>query len=161
MGWRTTDACVNGIVSGYERFIVGADGRTPSSWIHGGCDYPTDNYTPTDCYCGWECKPGFTRSGGQCIPTAQRAPSGIPTVSRKRAPCSGGAELCPVPAAKGFECVDTSTSLEACGACPFQPGSVDCTAIPGVAGVQCVHGECRVESCVRGHVLVDNACREQ
>ncbi|CAK9785950.1 hypothetical protein CC85DRAFT_318986 [Cutaneotrichosporon oleaginosum] len=162
MGWNTNAKCVDGIVRGFEHFIVGKDGRTPSMWLRKGCNYPRDNFVPTDCYCGWECLPGFSRSGNQCIPTSQKAPSSVPAPpKRKRSPCTGGAELCPVPAAKGFECIDTESSLEACGACPFQPGSVDCTTLPGVDSVECVQGACRVKSCMRGHMLVDNECRPQ
>lgn len=162
MGWNTVDACVNGIVKGYERFIVGSDGTTASEWIHKGCKYPPANYVPTDCYCGWVCEKGFVQCGDKCIdPTITQCQSDIPVPKRRSSimTCSAGAELCPVPSFKGFECVDTSANLEACGACPFQPGSVDCTTLPGVQTVQCVAGQCQVESCSPGYVLVDNECR--
>lgn len=172
MGWNTVDSCVQGIVDGYEAFIVGPDGTTTSEWIHTGCAYPADNFVPTDCYCGWECAPGFVQCGDSCLTECSAnapaaAPSGIPNaqnIPARQLPetvpmCAAGEELCPLPSAKGFECLDTSSNLEACGACPFQPGSDDCTAIPGVQAVQCVAGRCQVESCLKGYLLRDNHCQ--
>lgn len=38
----------------------------------------------------------------------------------------------------GFECIDTQTSIEACGGCPDE-GGVDCTLLPGFGSVACVY----------------------
>jgi hypothetical protein len=45
----------------------------------------------------------------------------------------------------GFECVDTTNSLTACGGCPgpYGPGQ-DCLAIPGALNVQCADSKCIV-----------------
>ncbi|KAG8756404.1 hypothetical protein FRC12_010589 [Ceratobasidium sp. 428] len=42
----------------------------------------------------------------------------------------------------GWECIDTNTTLDACGSCDN-----DCSAIPYVGTVQCVKGKCQVSSC--------------
>ncbi|GAA5844825.1 hypothetical protein JCM5353_003994 [Sporobolomyces roseus] len=79
-------------------------------------------------------------------------PSGSrrPSVKRNLSSCEGGKVACPVPGLlHGFECVDVMTSLESCGDC-LVLGGVDCSALPGVAGVACVNGFCRVEGCGAG-----------
>lgn len=161
MGWKTNSTCVDGIVKGFSKFIVGADGTTTSEWIHTGCNYPAANFEPTDCYCGWQCLKGFVQCGNSCIdPAIAQCASGVPAPKAKRnsiPDCPANSELCPVPF-KGFECLDTTTSLEACGKCPFQPGSVDCTILPGVEAVACVDGQCVIEACASGYVLFDREC---
>jgi hypothetical protein len=161
-GISDVDACLDNIVTGYSKFIVGADGTTSSEWIHKGCAYPSANYVPTDCYCGWECAEGFTQCGNSCIDASvTTCQSGVAITKTRRSNipvCDAGAELCPMPL-KGFECLNTSSDLEACGGCPFQQGSVDCTSLPGVDHVECIGGECKVNSCARGWVLVDGQCQ--
>ena len=57
-----------------------------------------------------------------------------------------------------FECVDPQRSLQSCGGCsfvrdedgqivraPHEQGS-DCTALPGVKGVECVRGRCEISA---------------
>lgn len=45
----------------------------------------------------------------------------------------------------GFECVDTTNSLSACGGCPGPEGNgQDCLAIPGALNVQCADSKCIV-----------------
>lgn len=63
----------------------------------------------------------------------------------KRSLCSVGFSACPVTGTggRGFECIDTAVNLEQCGAC-LENGGVDCTALPGVDAVGCVHGQCEV-----------------
>ena len=36
---------------------------------------------------------------------------------------------------------------------PFSPIGKDCTALPGVADVSCLSGECVVRRCMPGHTL--------
>jgi hypothetical protein len=36
---------------------------------------------------------------------------------------------------------------------PYTPMGQDCTALPGVADVSCLSGECIVHRCMPGHVL--------
>lgn len=48
----------------------------------------------------------------------------------------------------GWECIDTSTTLDACGSCDN-----DCSAIPYVGSVSCVRGQCQVLSCRKGFEL--------
>ncbi|GAA5958647.1 hypothetical protein JCM8115_000308 [Rhodotorula mucilaginosa] len=64
--------------------------------------------------------------------------------------CPEGETACPL-ASGGFECVDTTNSLTACGGCPgpYGPGQ-DCLAIPGALNVQCADSKCIVGSCFRG-----------
>lgn len=46
----------------------------------------------------------------------------------------------------GFECIDTQSNLEQCGACSTS-GGVDCTSLPGVDAVGCVAGVCEIWAC--------------
>ncbi|GAA5981587.1 hypothetical protein JCM11641_004106 [Rhodosporidiobolus odoratus] len=52
----------------------------------------------------------------------------------------------------GFECVDTSSDLEQCGACANQ-GGVDCTALEGVESTGCIAGICEIWACAEGFGL--------
>ncbi|OXG23912.1 hypothetical protein C361_02454 [Cryptococcus neoformans Tu259-1] len=52
-----------------------------------------------------------------------------------------------------WACLDITSGLTTCGGCPGEPETVDCTAIPGVSSVQCVLGQCHIESCQSGFVL--------
>ncbi|GAA5871762.1 hypothetical protein JCM16303_000857 [Sporobolomyces ruberrimus] len=58
-------------------------------------------------------------------------------------------EACVVEGTSGFECVDTTSSLEQCGGCASQ-GGVDCTTLAGVESVGCNAGVCEVYSCSEG-----------
>ena len=62
--------------------------------------------------------------------------------SSQHAPETDSAGLSPE---GGFECVDTTNSLTACGGCPgpYGPGQ-DCLAIPGALNVQCADSKCIV-----------------
>ncbi|GAA6063426.1 hypothetical protein JCM10212_002612 [Sporobolomyces blumeae] len=62
--------------------------------------------------------------------------------------CPASHEACSIEGTSGFECIDTSSSLEACGGCPGI--GQDCTAITGVEGVGCVSGQCEIWSCADG-----------
>ncbi|GAA5983201.1 hypothetical protein JCM10908_000193 [Rhodotorula pacifica] len=64
--------------------------------------------------------------------------------------CPEGETACPL-ASGGFECIDITNSLTACGGCPgpYGPGQ-DCLAIPGALNVQCAQSKCIVGSCFRG-----------
>lgn len=74
--------------------------------------------------------------------------------------CPMGHRLCGVGGNKGadnWECIDTRRTLDSCGGCTYpyaleeHPISgMDCTAIPGVSGVQCISGSCVVSRCKRG-----------
>ena len=161
-GWNTNEECINGIIDQYSDFIVGQNRDYYSGWVHTDCTYPPANFRPTTCYCGWECDEGFVQCGNNCIdPAISVCQSGAPAakVRRNKIPnCPVGADLCPVPSTKGFECLDIKSSLEACGGCPYSPGSVDCTSIPGAESVSCVDGKCEVHSCASGWILVDGVC---
>ncbi|CAK9785089.1 hypothetical protein CC85DRAFT_313086 [Cutaneotrichosporon oleaginosum] len=73
---------------------------------------------------------------------------------------------CRVPGHDSFECLDTTTELEACGGCPngnFLNGTVsgiDCTSLPGVSlgGISCVDGQCVASACRSGFKLIDGEC---
>ena len=55
---------------------------------------------------------------------------------------------------RNYECIDTLSDIESCGACAFplpgQPMGIDCTALPHTMGVTCHLGQCVVEDCERG-----------
>ncbi|BGP23542.1 antifreeze glycopeptide AFGP polyprotein [Rhodotorula toruloides] len=63
--------------------------------------------------------------------------------------CPASHSACAIQGAKGFECIDTSSNIEQCGACASE-GGVDCTQIEGVAAVGCVAGVCEIWSCEDG-----------
>ncbi|BGP43514.1 hypothetical protein JCM10450v2_007680 [Rhodotorula kratochvilovae] len=88
---------------------------------------------------------------------SQRARSRRSLAHHKRGSlCPSGLSACAVDGAvrvgrakRAFECVDTMSALEQCGACAGQ-GGVDCGAIPGVAAVGCVQGVCEIWACEDG-----------
>ncbi|GAA5976591.1 hypothetical protein JCM11641_001349 [Rhodosporidiobolus odoratus] len=87
-----------------------------------------------------------------CVVAA--APSGYARQRRNRAlfkksMCPAAHSACQVPNSKGFECIDTQTNLEQCGACASM-GGVDCTTLPGVEAVGCSNGICEIWSCAEG-----------
>lgn len=83
--------------------------------------------------------------------------------------CGWGQRACKV--GGEWACLDVTFGLTTCGGCPgesetvgtpfyLRPDpklptwfSVDCTAIPGVSSVQCVLGQCHIDSCQSGFVL--------
>ena len=91
--------------------------------------------------------------GLSCLPdgndgqTCQVTPTAAARLRHRRS------NLCPSPfsscslegSVRGFECVDTTSNIEQCGACASE-GGVDCTALPGVESVGCVAGSCEVRS---------------
>lgn len=56
-----------------------------------------------------------------------------------------------------FECVDTTSNIESCGACAYPlPGQLagqDCTAIANTLNVACHRSACKVLSCQRGFAV--------
>lgn len=74
--------------------------------------------------------------------------------------CPTGFNLCRTKILGQYECVDTSKDVEACGACPFDEASQDCTAIEGANTVQCRAGRCVVNSCDAYHTVSsdDTSC---
>ncbi|GAA5844255.1 hypothetical protein JCM9279_001741 [Rhodotorula babjevae] len=88
-------------------------------------------------------------------PAAGAAAAGL----KARALCPAGRQACALAVGLGssgvqggFECVDTQSALEQCGACAAQ-GGVDCTALPNVAAVGCVQGVCEVWACEDGFLF--------
>ncbi|GAA6034871.1 hypothetical protein JCM8097_009341 [Rhodosporidiobolus ruineniae] len=77
----------------------------------------------------------------------------------QRSLCPASHQACSIEGSKGFECIDTQTNLEQCGACANK-GGVDCTQLPGVAAVGCVAGTCEIWSCESGYSWdsLSNAC---
>lgn len=128
------------------------------------CTWPSSNYAPLDCECNFTCVNGYTKCGTECInPSTQICQSSmpVPLVARGFTKCSPGLTACPIPNG-GFECIDTSKDLEACGGCPLidEPeAGVDCSSLPGVNEVACIRGECVVESCAPSFKLINGtAC---
>ncbi|ORY26668.1 hypothetical protein BCR39DRAFT_484249 [Naematelia encephala] len=74
--------------------------------------------------------------------------------------CPPGLSACATysssPALKGaFECLDTRSSLEACGGCPGT-GGVDCSAIDNADDVTCEQSRCVIRSCAPGFTVNAN-----
>jgi len=93
---------------------------------------------------------------GTCFPTlagaSQRARSRRDNITPRGSRCPASHTACAVSGlAKGFECIDTTSNLEQCGACASQ-GGVDCTALPGVDAVGCVAGQCEIWACAEGFI---------
>lgn len=57
--------------------------------------------------------------------------------------CPYGESACRVGLGRGYECLDTRTSLDSCGGCLFEGGQ-NCLELPGVMGVGCIASECRI-----------------
>ncbi|KAF9007263.1 hypothetical protein BDZ89DRAFT_997258 [Hymenopellis radicata] len=72
--------------------------------------------------------------------------------SRSAPLCPLGLDACPIPGmeAGDYECMDTSSDLEACGGCPSLGQGQDCTAIDGAWNVACEEKRCIVYSCAPG-----------
>jgi hypothetical protein len=154
----TAASCANYIVSQFTTTIWGTAGAITA------CTYPSANFVPTDCSCGFTCNAGYTKCGtSYCInPATQTCSSGVPKPLRKRdlpfgGRCSHGMTECPTRNG-GWECLDTSRDLEACGGCPYTSEGVDCSSIPGADSVTCVEGKCKVRSCDRRHYLNGTEC---
>ncbi|KAI0280477.1 hypothetical protein BGY98DRAFT_914604, partial [Russula aff. rugulosa BPL654] len=127
------------------------------------CEFPdrsTPACLPERPHCGFTCSDGFTASYDP--PACMcNAPS---VVCNGRWVGSGAcSEKGPEWAACGvyggrahaWECVNTARDLESCGGCaipltPYSPAGKDCSAIPGVADVACLYGECIVFRCLPG-----------
>ncbi|KPV73420.1 uncharacterized protein RHOBADRAFT_45997 [Rhodotorula graminis WP1] len=100
--------------------------------------------------------------GHQAVVVARAHPGAGPAA---RSLCPAGRQACALAVglggagAAGFECVDTTSALEQCGACAAQ-GGVDCTALPNVAAVGCVQGVCEVWACEDGFLFdpISTAC---
>ncbi|KAN0135198.1 hypothetical protein V8E53_007089 [Lactarius tabidus] len=147
---NSVPACVNGNPCGFTC----ADGYTAS---------PSDN--PTECVAA--CTTPNIVCNGQCVAPGA-CPSSQATLTNKRRWVGSGSctemghgwAACGVfgGGARAWECVNTARDLESCGGCvlpltPFSPIGQDCTALPGVADVSCLSGECVVHRCMSGYSL--------
>jgi hypothetical protein len=133
------------------------------------CNYPTSNFLPTGCNCQFTCINGWVQCGNNCIdPTMTACVSGIPLTlgggggasggnSRRSHMCPPGREYCRA-GRSGWECLDTSSDLEACGGCPYSGVGVDCSALPGAGSVACVEGKCVIQTCDQGYTLRGTDC---
>ncbi|GAA5845477.1 hypothetical protein JCM5353_000038 [Sporobolomyces roseus] len=128
----------------------------------GFCNLGTGNCDVRSTTVGSDCSTdtaacGTTADGQQltCNESTQQcevaaAPSGRARARRnlaRRSLCiAANEQACAVDGGKGFECIDTSSNLENCGAC-----GTDCTALPGVEAVGCSQGTCEIWSCAEGY----------
>ncbi|KAI5481287.1 hypothetical protein MNV49_004909 [Pseudohyphozyma bogoriensis] len=124
------------------------------------------SFLPND-YATYAPKADFTSaSGGSFYPSVTMAfplsdictlavlrPSGVPPKLRRRTAaelkqdylaanpvCPHTQRACPLPSGN-FECVDFD-ELSSCGGCVTTGSGVDCLALPGVQGVQCIENTC-------------------
>ncbi|GAA5982665.1 hypothetical protein JCM10908_006738 [Rhodotorula pacifica] len=122
--------------------------------IGGSCDYDrlgacgiTTDGSRTQLY------PSTLNGACTCVVQANVivAPSARARARRRRAVnvCPGTESACSVGSLAGYECIDTESNLEQCGGC-LSDGGVDCTAIEGVAAVDCVGGRCEISACEDG-----------
>ncbi|KAI0300653.1 hypothetical protein B0F90DRAFT_1629408 [Multifurca ochricompacta] len=126
---HSTPICINGNPCGFQC----TDGFTP---------YPPQY--PTTCVCN---APYMVCNGQRWVGSGTCAEKGHEWTA-----CGvfGGG-------ARAWECVNTARDLESCGGCalpltPYSPIGKDCTALPGVADVSCLSGQCIVHRCLPGHV---------
>ncbi|BGP57069.1 hypothetical protein JCM8202_006298 [Rhodotorula sphaerocarpa] len=77
----------------------------------------------------------------------------------KRNVCPASHTACSIDGQKGFECIDTQSNIEQCGACASE-GGVDCTQLAGVDAVGCVAGSCEIWSCQDNYTYdaISGAC---
>ncbi|GAA5929699.1 hypothetical protein JCM1841_005941 [Sporobolomyces salmonicolor] len=132
----------------------------------GYCNYGTGNCDVHGTTVGADCSsdPEFyctatsANQGLTCDTTSYTcqlavAPSGRARSRRnelaRRNLCPTSHSACSIEGKKGFECIDTQSNLEQCGACA-SAGGVDCTSLPGVEAVGCVAGVCEIWSCAEG-----------
>ncbi|EGU12710.1 Glycoprotein gp2 [Rhodotorula toruloides ATCC 204091] len=97
-------------------------------------------------YCSFNqgvCATHVTTIGGSCADDPEFA-------FFKRNACPASHTACRIEGQRGFECIDTSSNIEQCGACATE-GGVDCTGLPGVEAVGCVAGVCEIWSCQDGY----------
>ncbi|KAL8278024.1 hypothetical protein RQP46_009656 [Phenoliferia psychrophenolica] len=80
---------------------------------------------------------------------APRSVFELPSTFLKNQCMNKGQEACPLQGG-GYECVDTGSSLETCGACSLMAGARDCSQISNVNVVECVQGGCKISSCMAG-----------
>ncbi|SCV71920.1 BQ2448_4614 [Microbotryum intermedium] len=102
-------------------------------------------------------------------------PSGLQPINPEVETCPDGEKACRLRTG-GFECIDTTNALTACGGCVGEglPGQ-NCLTItsigtrqadqapyllysPGALNVQCHNSECQVTSCFRGWAYRDGKC---
>ncbi|GAA6011320.1 hypothetical protein JCM10207_008298 [Rhodosporidiobolus poonsookiae] len=128
--------------SGYCNFGTGACGVQAA--LGGDCSTDPEFGCATGLVCNaaFVCEAAPTPSGARA--RARRA-GGL----HRRNLCPADHSACSVPNGKGFECIDTQSNLEQCGACASS-GGVDCTAIEGADAVGCVAGVCEIWSCHDG-----------
>jgi hypothetical protein len=161
-----TSDCASEIIKIFTRALLGLSGNNPA-YITKDCGYPADHFNPLDCSCGFECEEGYTLCGeGTASPSCidlgkQTCVSGLPVnknARRRLSECPSGLTMCANAFGPGFDCLDLHNDLEACGGCPGEPGSVDCSAIPGVSAVSCIDRQCVIDSCDRRHLLSEGEC---
>jgi hypothetical protein len=101
--------------------------------------------------CGTGTAPDATQAS--CTPTSTRQIS-----KRRKIPvCPAGHKACPVGRGKQLECVDVSSHLTSCGACPGSDEGVDCTDFDSMASASCVMGKCQYQ-CPLGYKLGELGC---
>ncbi|KAK4058483.1 hypothetical protein OIO90_000645 [Microbotryomycetes sp. JL221] len=117
------------------------------------------------------CPSGYTLSNGVCTQMngSQRARAKRSKITKPQSLCPEHETACPIVGAAsfnsalndmtpgaldalsgGYECLDTTQSLESCGGCASTGEGQDCTKIRGAVGVGCDAGSCVVFSCQAG-----------
>lgn len=96
------------------------------------------------------------------VPSARLRARRAPLVSRQSkrdalsaAHCPGEETACAI--GKGWECIDTTSSLDSCGGC-MGSGGENCLSITGALGVGCFESKCQVSSCFPGFTLSNGKC---
>ncbi|KAI9632996.1 uncharacterized protein MKK02DRAFT_40376 [Dioszegia hungarica] len=129
--------CFSNICGGTGAFCIADSGQSGGSGPSSGC------------FSG-------TCSAYACTMAASQRPQGRRDVATQwvaSQSCRRGYLQCQVaPGMKLVECIDPLTDLENCGGCVVGENGtgVDCTVIPGVAGIRCQRGSCVIESCAEG-----------
>lgn len=158
-------ACADYLIQQFTTAILGSAGTSKTYLTT--CEYPYDSwwYTMVDCQCTITCNEGYLRCGDSCFdPTGWECVSGsveesVQIVRRGLPVCPAGLEACgTTTGSAGWECLDISADIEACGGCPGTEWATDCTSLPGVASVSCRQAKCVVGGCSRGWKLVNGEC---
>jgi len=126
--------------------------------------------------CSYTCNTGYVQNGNCCV-LAPSGKAGNLKLKAKRTQkaytlCPAGESACPIAGSAsfatygsskdtiagalnnglmGYECLDTSSSIESCGGCASTGEGKDCTQIAHASGVGCSKGKCVVLQCAKGY----------
>ncbi|GAB1519753.1 hypothetical protein RhiTH_002821 [Rhizoctonia solani] len=133
--------CTSGTANGQGKVLVTSEpGSKSSQQCHA---YGLGDPAPIPGAC---VDSSVTENQAVCPATTGPVPTGLRKRTVPRGCSNRRHTMCEVKSGRGgWECLDTETTLDACGSCDN-----DCSAIPYVGDVKCVAGKCQVATCLKG-----------